>query len=872
MKRTYNVGSGFGKKGLRDAIQLARSGDTILIHPGVYDLFDKALCIKESIVIKGIGKSPKDVVINGCLSIQHCKEVQIGNLSVENLNGTSLSCIDATLTVSNVYIKGDISKEYYSIYLKSSSVTMQNCEIEKVREGEDIRLEDGSTLSVKDSIITHVDLVQSNLQLSNCQITGAIDMIASRCFGVGYIEFTSGDRVLCIDSGSVCKFEYVNFTEDMPSAIMRASELVIDEFDEDAGSLYIIKINNNICRIPENKCYIEQREESSEEQVTQANQNVNDEYSDENYQNDDYDEYNEDYDYQEDEYNEDYDYQEGDYYDEYVENNESENEWTSVSGREQLDRLIGLKEVKKEINTFINTVSFNEQRRRSGLAQTDFVFHSMFLGNPGTGKTTVARILQDLLYEEGIIKTHKFIEVDRSDLVTSAIGGTADKTKEVLDSALGGILFIDEAYTLYSESEMDYGKEAFDTIMKYMEDHRNDIIVIFAGYADKMQNLINMNSGFSSRVPHVFHFEDYSPSEISEIGYRDLLSKQYSVNESRYKQIMENRYRVSADKSNARWIRNQNEELIKTMITRVAANNIAGADVTQILDEDLDTFIGGNVASREEKVNELLEQLNGLIGLNNVKKLVTNIIKKAKADQKLSQIDPSITKPAYNMVFSGNPGTGKTTVAKLVGEIFYNLGILSSNIVKVVERSDLVGKYIGHTEANTKKAIEEAMGGVLFIDEAYQLSSGSDNDFGKQAIETLLTAIENYRENMIFIFAGYTNEMEQFLDTNPGLRSRIQINIEFDDYSSHEVAQIVDSILSKSWSYEKGTLFNTVENIYEILPINQKANGRSARNIAEDIISAQKVAIVDNDLFGEDMKNISTEVFSNVLNEYSIRY
>ena len=862
MKRTYNVGSGFGKKSLRDAVQIAKAGDTILINPGVYDLFDKALYIKESIFIKGTGKSPKDVVINGCLNIQHCKNIQISNLSIENLHGTTLNCNDVSLDVSNVYIKGDITNEYYNIFLQSSSVTMKNCEVEKVREQEDIRLIDGSTLCVKDSIITHVDIVQSNLQLYNCQITGSIDLLASRCFGEGFIEFTSSENVLYLDEGSVAKFEYVNLTEEEPIATMRASELVIDEFDEEVRSLYIIQHKNNICNVPENKCYI-QRVEPSEEQVTQANQsnqNINNEYSNDNYQDDDYEED----DYEDDYYDEDYDSD--------VEYDERDYEEKSISGRKQLDQLIGLNEVKKELNAFINTVSFNEQRRRSGLAQTDFVFHSMFLGNPGTGKTTVARILQDLLYEEGIIKTHKFIEVDRSDLVTSAIGGTADKTKEVLDSALGGILFIDEAYTLYSESEMDYGKEAFDTIMKYMEDHRNDIIVIFAGYADKMQNLINMNSGFSSRVPHVFHFEDYSPSEISEIGYRDLLSKQYSVNESRYKQIMENRYRVSADKSNARWIRNQNEELIKTMITRVAASNIDGADVTQILDEDLDAFIGGNAESREEKVNELLEQLNGLIGLNNVKKLVTNIIKKAKADQKLSQIDPSITKPAYNMVFSGNPGTGKTTVAKLVGEIFYNLGILSSNIVKVVERSDLVGKYIGHTEANTKKAIEEAMGGVLFVDEAYQLSSREGNDFGKQAIETLLTAMENYRENMIFIFAGYTNEMEQFLDTNPGLRSRIQINIEFDDYSSHEVAQIVDSILSKSWSYEKGTLFNTVEKIYEILPINQKANGRSARNIAEDIISAQKVAIVDNDLFGEDMKNISTEVFSNVLNEYSIRY
>ena len=148
---------------------------------------------------------------------------------------------------------------------------------------------------------------------------------------------------------------------------------------------------------------------------------------------------------------------------------------------ERLQKLIGINGVKEQVNRFISLVELNHRREEQGMENSDFTLHSLFLGNPGTGKTTVARIVGEVLYQKGIISQKKFIEVSRSDLVAGYIGQTAKKTREVLESALGGVLFIDEAYSLSQGSDNDFGKEAIDEILKFMEDHRKDMVIIFAG-------------------------------------------------------------------------------------------------------------------------------------------------------------------------------------------------------------------------------------------------------------------------------------------------------------------------------------------------------------------------------------------------------
>lgn len=554
-------------------------------------------------------------------------------------------------------------------------------------------------------------------------------------------------------------------------------------------------------------------------------------------------------------------------FDDYTEDSYEAQPAVEKTPLEQLQALYGLETVKKQALKFIKNVQFNRQRLAEGRSANEINLHSLFLGNPGTGKTTVARLLGQVLADEGVVENTNFIEVTRGDLVDVNIGGTAQKTGALLEAARGGILFVDEAYSLYKDSNQDFGQEAVDTILKYMEDHRGEIMVIFAGYTEEMQNFINMNPGLRSRVPNEFNFEDYSPEEIAEIGYRNLLDQDYEVDEQRYKDIVMSRYSHTIDESNARWVRNFNQELISVMVDRVLETE--STDNVTITEEDLDNFTGGNQEEKQKHIDEQLAKLEGLVGLDNVKNEVASLIKEAQADRILAKANPMMSKPSYHMVFEGNPGTGKTTVAEIIAKLFYNLDILPSPNVKVVERSDLVGSYIGHTEKNTKRVIEEAMGGVLFVDEAYQLMSAEgSNDFGKQAIETLLTALENYRDKFVVIFAGYTAEMEQFLNANPGLRSRVQKKIIFPDYSPQEVAQIVANILAKSWTFNEAKLKAVVSEIYQNLPAQEKANGRWARNFSEEAAKQQKVFIVDNDVPLEDMRTIKDTLFDELLEAY----
>ena len=542
----------------------------------------------------------------------------------------------------------------------------------------------------------------------------------------------------------------------------------------------------------------------------------------------------------------------------------------------QIHELIGLDTVKRQINAFMNRVKFNQRRAELGLAPEPLVMHSMFLGNPGTGKTTVARLLGQALYSAGAVRTDTFVEVGRADLVSEYIGKTAQKTNEVLEQARGGVLFIDEAYDLHSESGQDFGKEAVTAILTFMENHRDDIVIIFAGYPDLMQDFLAMNPGLKSRIPNRFDFEDYSADELAAIGAASLSKKGYTFDRDALQAAIRRQYRRSGDGSNGRWVRNFEDALIGAISTRLALTHagdlsqVTNEEITSVTAADIRTVTGG--AASAERVESLLDELENLIGLEEVKQWAADLVQVAEANQRLEAQGLQASTPTYHMVFSGNPGTGKTTVARIVAEIFHALGILESPTVKEVTRADLVGSVIGATEKQTTRALDEAMGGVLFIDEAYQLTSaGSANDFGLQAVETLLPRLENDRGKFIAILAGYTDEMEAFMDANPGLRSRIPNAIEFPDYTPQEVARIVaESLKARGWSVDAALLEGTVVAVYEALPSAERSNGRWARNFADRLEHRHKLWIAQNDPSGEALRTITEETVRIVGEEHTL--
>lgn len=246
-----------------------------------------------------------------------------------------------------------------------------------------------------------------------------------------------------------------------------------------------------------------------------------------------------------------------------------------------------------------------------------------------------------------------------------------------------------------------------------------------------------------------------------------------------------------------------------------------------------------------DKVAEILDELEAYIGLVTVKRLIRELqayveIQKRRVREKL------IAEPlVLHMIFRGNPGTGKTTVARIVGRLLKEMGVLQKGHVIECERADLVGEYIGHTAQKTREQLKKALGGVLFIDEAYSLARGGEKDFGKEAIDALVKSMEDNKDNLVLILAGYSNEMEWFLRTNPGLRSRFPIHIDFPDYTLDELLAIGNSMF-KSRQYEltiggSEALRVHLQSLLKTHPY--AGNARLVRNLVEKTVRKQAVRL-----------------------------
>lgn len=260
--------------------------------------------------------------------------------------------------------------------------------------------------------------------------------------------------------------------------------------------------------------------------------------------------------------------------------------------------------------------------------------------------------------------------------------------------------------------------------------------------------------------------------------------------------------------------------------------------------------------NKEEKLEDVLRELDSLVGLTKVKQLVKEIHAFAEIQKRRKKEDLLTDPLVLHMIFKGSPGTGKTTVARLIGKMFKEMEILQKGHLIEVERADLVGEYIGHTAQKTRDQIKKALGGILFIDEAYSLARGGEKDFGKEAIDTLVKAMEDYKDNLIVILAGYKDEMDWFLRTNPGLRSRFPIQIEFPDYTLEELLQIAIIMVEKrQYKFTK----EAIEKLEKIFIESKKSiyydklgNARLVRNLIEKAIRKQALRLINQ-------KNISKE-------------
>lgn len=509
---------------------------------------------------------------------------------------------------------------------------------------------------------------------------------------------------------------------------------------------------------------------------------------------------------------------------------------------EKLNNLIGLSSIKENVKKIKAYAIKNKESETLNL-------HMCFYGNPGTGKTEVARIIAGILYENKILPTKNVIEVDRSGLVSQYFGATAEKTSRVIKSAIGGVLFIDEAYALGNNSDAgitDYGKEAIDTLVKAMEDYRGKFCVIFAGYKNQMLNMISINPGLRSRIQFELEFPNYSRSELKEITDLMLEERKYTLSETTMEKILDitDVKRREPNFANAREIRNILDGIIMCQNIRSTGtedNELGIVDVNKYIE---DSKISIPIGVTKSKILTAEEELDNLIGLASVKRMV----KKIKAFAKKNKNEPNFN---LHMCFYGNPGTGKTEVARIISSILYDAGVLSE--AKLVETNShgLIGRFVGETAPKTQAKISDAMGGVLFIDEAYGLTNNatsSTHSYGNEAIEILLKNMEDHRGRFCVVLAGYKKEMQEMISSNPGLDSRIQFKLEFPDYTREELGEIAIKFLEKKKYSIVSSALDLLLDITEYYRNDENfANARTIRNILDQVIMNQNLRTEDID-------------------------
>ena len=467
-----------------------------------------------------------------------------------------------------------------------------------------------------------------------------------------------------------------------------------------------------------------------------------------------------------------------------------------------LNALVGLADVKREVEILTRLEQMAERRAAVGLPMPPMSRHLVFTGAPGTGKTTVARLYGKILAALGVLRTGQLVEVGRADLVASIVGGTALKTTECFERALGGVLFVDEAYTLSASGGTgpDFGREAVDTLVKLMEDHREDVVVIVAGYTHEMRAFLATNPGLGSRFSRTIEFANYSSADLVTIVEGLCRANDYRLEYETRDAVLAYFEKVPRDDTfgNGRTARKVFEEMIGRQAYRLADDPDANAvAMTRLLPEDIPpppgAAAGAGAAADTDKVDKLLTRLHSMVGLADVKQEVGNMVDLLASARQRQAAGLPVPALSRHLIFSGPPGTGKTTIARLYGEILAALGVLARGQVIEVGRADLVGEYVGHTAHRTTEAFDRARGGVLFIDEAYTLTGqrGSGSDFGQEAIDTLVKLMEDHRDEVVVVAAGYEEQMEDFLAANPGLSSRFSHRVRFADYTNDEMVTIL---------------------------------------------------------------------------------
>ena len=493
----------------------------------------------------------------------------------------------------------------------------------------------------------------------------------------------------------------------------------------------------------------------------------------------------------------------------------------------KLNNLVGITEVKYRVKEIMKYIEYQKK-----IGEKDAVnLNMIFKGDSGTGKTTVAKLFAELLCDMGVIKTNKVIEVTGKDLIAEHLGQTAPKTQRIIDSALDGVLVVDEAQTIMtSKGSANYSAECIATLCNNIDVYKDRLVIIFAGYTKDMNEFRNKNQGLASRIGFEIEFESFTLDELVEIFKIKLKEKEFEVEDGVIEKIRNiiQKAKIAKNFGNARYIDTLFEKLVLAHAMNATDDNLKLITKHDVIKMEKTIY------SKERTIDDVLKDLNSLIGLKDIKEIIDGFVSVLEFNKKVDH-DSDFN---LHMIFKGNAGTGKTTVARLIADIYYSLGYIKKNKVTEVQSQDLIGQWLGQTGPKTQAVIDSALDGVLFIDEAYSLMEhkGSNASYTAECIATLLKAMEDYKGRLIVIFAGYTEEMTQFRDLNPGLKSRIGFELTFSDYT---VDELIDIFKKKVKDYKFKVDENALKKVRKLLENAKKVenfgNGRFVDNMLQKI-------------------------------------
>jgi len=546
----------------------------------------------------------------------------------------------------------------------------------------------------------------------------------------------------------------------------------------------------------------------------------------------------------------------------------------------EFDNLVGLKSLKQSLKDFITYLNFVNERKKQGIETEESISaNCIFLGNPGTGKTTVARLLGKFFKSIGILEHGHVIEVDRAELVGEYIGETAQKTEKVINLALGGILFIDEAYTLKRDKGgHDFGQEAIDIILKRMEDYKNKFFVIAAGYPEPMQNFIDSNPGLKSRFTHVFTFNNYSPEELTEIFKIFSAKDKYILSSKAEVQLTESLENIcsNADETfgNARLIRNLFNETKVELSKRyqlleenerdfAALNTLEKEDIHSAL---LNLNARNNIYKTDTKSAEkYLSEVNNLVGLDNVKNVFNKVLASVMVNNLKKEKSIASIHKLLNAIFITEPGSGTSTIARLYAKSLKECRRLSKGQLFEIDGSTFYGLSKIDAYLMIDELFKKLQGNVILVNDAI-VSLQVTSDFSDSLLQYFLKKIYLMGEDVVVILAGNKNDIEKLINDFPVLQNQFPYIFDFESYNTRQLLEIAYSISQKNnYQLDEGAWQQLFELINELQKEKRKNfyNARTIKDTLNKAISIQEDRILSvTNIKDDDLMLITYEDLS----------